>query len=182
MEMNLKKNIICIICIVLIFSCTACSNNIEDTIAINISISEESETNNFFTIDNNLRISFSQEITYTQFDTNKINLLNKNNDTIGGIEKYEYHEESLPSLIDPNIDYFQFLESIGLQIDPTELTAYTLGTGLYHGWEIWLHSDIMDMTHNLIPCNNYLYNIWFDTSKITSESCSQTIESIHFLQ
>lgn len=137
---------------------------------------------NTLRIDDSIVVSFTDETTYTQKEENSIILENSSSGNIGGIEKYIYNESSLPSLIDPDIDYFQFLNNLGLSINPDELTAHTFSTGLYNGWEIWLYSDDIDITHNLIPYNGYIYNIWFDTAKVDGELCSQILESIQFLK
>lgn len=146
-----KKSLFYILCVICVLNCVACSKKYENTETVVLSISENDDVEKKVTIDDFFLISLSEMTIFESNEISKVLLKNSNEDTIGGIDKYIYRDSTLPSLIDPEIDYFQLLNSIGIDIDSDELVAYTFNTGLYHGWEVWLFSDNMDTTHNLIP-------------------------------
>ena len=177
-----KKYIFLIFSIVILFSFIACSNNTNETSYEIIVFDDSKDSSGKLVIDDCFTVCIPIELAYIQNESTKIELIDNNGVSIGSIEKYPYQESSLPSLIDPNIDYFQFINILGIQVDPNNLTAYTFSTGVYDGWEIWLHSETMDITHNLFPCSGYLYNIWFNNEMITVEVTSQILNSMQFIE
>lgn len=170
------------LCIILLLFCAACSENSSANPPEIMRVSENADSGSVLTIDDCFTISVSDELTYTQNDPTKIVLTkNSSGKTAGGIEKYAYQEASLPNILDSEMDPFQFLNAVGIPVDPNALSAHMISAGLYGGWEVWLYSDTMDVTHNLFVYNGCLYNVWFYTEAVDSESSFQILDSIQFL-
>lgn len=181
-QLQIKKYRIYIICLLLVLTCVGCSENNDETLLLIFNVAENEDSIKEITVDNCFTVFISNELACTQNDSNtSLIIKNSGGEIVGGIDKYIYEEDSLPSLANMDTDYFQFINNLGIQIDPNLLTAYTFSTGMYNGWEIWLHSDTMDITHNLIPYNRNLYNIWFNTKLVRAEFGVQILESIQFI-
>lgn len=157
----------------------------EDTLenpSSDFSISVLSETPRIICIDGTFSTTLMDGVTYTVTDSGTIALLD-NNAVIGGIQKYPAPRKNFPDPLNFSKDeVFYYLSELGITVNLDELTAKTISTGLHNGLEVWLHSDTMDITHNLFPCESWIYDIWFDTSQEANLKYFTIFESVDFVE
>lgn len=180
MKRNCQIFILCFLFFILIIACGLYCKQMAEYKQYDVYLAITGIENQRICIDNSFSFDLSDNILLNKNREKSLEFM-QNGSVIGGIAKYSDSQSSFPNLFESNkqSEQIAFLKRLGIP-EANNPSLYMIETGLYNGWEVWFGTDGIDVTHNLFPCNNLVYDLWFDHSQFGREESFMIRDSIEF--